>query len=65
MSLTDEDKQWITERLEAVETKILTAFHKFAEITTARQRSHTEALQVCDLEIEALKHRVAALEGRR
>jgi len=28
--LTDEDKQWILERLEKVETTLLTEFHKWA-----------------------------------
>jgi len=30
MSLTDEDKRWITAQLERVETALLTEFHKWA-----------------------------------
>jgi hypothetical protein len=30
MSLSDEDKKWITEQLERVETTLLTEFHKWA-----------------------------------
>ncbi len=36
MSLTDDDKQWISEQLEAVETRILTEFHKWASPLDAR-----------------------------
>jgi hypothetical protein len=31
MSLTDEDKQWITGQLERVETALLTEFHKWSD----------------------------------
>jgi hypothetical protein len=52
MSLTDEDKNWITEKLRedrnqfteelrAVETSLLTEFHKWASPSEARQRTHT------------------------
>jgi hypothetical protein len=30
MSLTEDDKQWITAQLERVETALLTEFHKWA-----------------------------------
>jgi hypothetical protein len=30
MSLTEDDKQWIKEQLERVETTLLTEFHKWA-----------------------------------
>ena len=30
MSLTEEDKSWITEQLRGVETTLLTEFHKWA-----------------------------------
>jgi len=30
--LTDDDKKWIDERLEAMDTRILTAFHKWASL---------------------------------
>jgi hypothetical protein len=35
--LTDEDKQWISERLEKVETTLLTEFHKWASPIELRQ----------------------------
>jgi hypothetical protein len=66
MSLTDEDKHWITElldeRLERVETNLLTAFHKWASPMEARQRTHSAAMRALDLEMEALDDRVKKLE---
>ncbi|HUE04069.1 MAG TPA: hypothetical protein VMR62_31255 [Bryobacteraceae bacterium] len=58
MSLTNEDKQWISEvldeRLERVETKLLTAFHQWASPIEARLRTHVATLRALDLEMEAL-----------
>ncbi len=66
--LTPEDKQWITdlldERLEKLETTMLTEFHKWAQPVVGRLRSHTEALRTLDLELEALQSRVDKLENR-
>jgi hypothetical protein len=73
MSLTDEDKQWITgklekveerfaERLEQVETKLLTEFHKWASPVEMRVRSHSAALRAMDVEVEAVADRVTKLE---
>jgi hypothetical protein len=66
MSLTDEDKHWITElldeRLERVETNLITAFHKWASPMEARQRTHSAAMRALDLEMEALDDRVKKLE---
>jgi hypothetical protein len=64
MSLTDEDKNWITEQLRTVETSLLTEFHKWASPSEARQRTHTAALRAIDLEMEPLSERVAKLEGK-
>ena len=64
MSLTNEDKNWITEQLRTVETSLLTEFHKWASPSEARQRTHTAALRAIDLEMEALSERVAKLEGK-
>ena len=64
MSLTDEDKNWITEQLRTVETSLLTEFHKWASPSEARQRTHTAALRAIDLEMEARSERVAKLEGK-
>ena len=64
MSLTDEDKNWITEQLRTVETSLLTEFHKWASPSEARQRTQTAALRAIDLEMQALSERVAKLEGK-
>jgi hypothetical protein len=58
MSLTDEDKQWISEQLERVETKLLTAFHEWASPMDLRVKSHAAALRALDLELEATRARV-------
>lgn len=68
MSLTDDDKKWISEmvseQIHDAETRLLTAFHKSASPTQARQRAHTLFLHTIDLEAEALTDRVAKLEKR-
>ena len=64
VALTDEDKQWILEQHERVETNLLTEFHKWASPTEARQRPVAAALRAIDLEMEALSDRVKRLEGR-
>jgi hypothetical protein len=60
--LTEEDKRWIAERLERVETRLLTEFHKWASPVETRQRSHAAALRALDMEMEALQDRVTRLE---
>jgi flagellin-like hook-associated protein FlgL len=52
------------ERLEATETKLLTAFHNWASPNEARQRTHAAALRAIDLEMEALSERVSKLEQK-
>lgn len=61
--LTDEDKNWIREQLERVETTLLTEFHKWASPVEMRQRSHTAALRAIDVEVESLQERVKKLEA--
>ena len=63
MSLTDEDKQWIIERLEHLETRLLTEFHKWASPVEMRQRSHSAALRALDMEMEAHDDRLKKLES--
>lgn len=61
--LTDEDKRWMTglldgrlekveqrfaERLEKVETTLLTEFHKWASPIEMRQRSHAATIRAHD-----------------
>jgi hypothetical protein len=62
MSLTEDDKQWITTQLEAVETRMLRAFHDWASPVEMRVRSHTAALRAPDLEAESLGSRVSKIE---
>jgi hypothetical protein len=62
MSFTEDDKQWIAEQLERVETTLLTEFHKWASPLEMRVRSHSATLRALDLEVEALSDRVK-LEG--
>jgi hypothetical protein len=77
--LTDEDKQWIierleerlgkseerfAERLEKVETTLLTEFHKWASPLEMRQRSHAAAIKALDVEVESISDRLKNLEGR-
>ena len=49
--LTDEDKQWIVEQLERVETKLFTAFHEWASPMDLRVKSHAAAIRALDLEL--------------
>ena len=62
--LTEDDKQWISQRLEKVETTLLTEFHKWASPVELRQRSHAAALRALDAEVESLSDRLKNLEGR-
>mgnify|MGYP003622951791 CR=1 FL=1 len=66
MALTDEDKHWINDRLdqmesrfkeyadqrsEAIETRLLRAFRNFAHPVEARLRVNKAAIQVYDAEL--------------
>ena len=62
--LTDEDRQWISDQLEKVETTLLTEFLKSASPLELRQRSHSAALRALDEEVESLSDRVRKLEDR-
>jgi hypothetical protein len=64
MPLSDDDKRWISEQLEAMETRLLTEFHKWASPLEMRQRSHAAALRALDTEMEAISDRVKGLEGQ-
>jgi hypothetical protein len=69
MSLNDEDKAWISrtldEKVERLETTLLTEFHKWASPQEARIRTHSAALRAIDLELEAVSDRVTKLEDQR
>jgi hypothetical protein len=62
--LTDEDKQWIKQQLESVETTLLTEFHKLASPVEMRQRSHAAAIRALDSEVGSPSDRLKNLEGR-
>ena len=62
--LTDEDKQWIKQQLERVETTLQTEFHRWASPVEMRQRSHEAAIRALDSEVEPLSDRLKNLEGR-
>ena len=62
--LTEEDKQRISDRLEKVETTLLSEFHKWASPVELRQRSHAAAIRALDTEVEALSDRLKNIEGR-
>jgi hypothetical protein len=51
--LTEEDKQWISQRLEKVETTLLTEFHNWASPVELRQKSPAAALRALDREVIA------------
>jgi len=61
--LTDDDKRWITDQLERVETKLLTEFHRWASPIELRVRSYSAALRAMDVEMEAAQDRIKKLEG--
>jgi len=62
--LTDEDKQWITQQLERVETTLLPEFHKWASPVEMCERSHAAAIRALDAEVESPLDRLKNLEGR-
>jgi hypothetical protein len=61
--LTEDDKAWINDKLEKLETTLLTEFHKWASPQEARMRTHTAVLRAIDVEMEALTDRVNKLEN--
>jgi hypothetical protein len=63
MSLTDEDKHWITAQLARIETALVTEFRQWASPVEMRVRSHSAALRAIDLELESVSNRVTKLEG--
>jgi hypothetical protein len=54
---------WINQRLEKVETTLLTEFHKWVSPVELRQKSHAAAIRALDTEVEALSDRLKNLEG--
>jgi len=62
--LDDDDKRWLSRRLEQTETRLLTEFHKWASPVELRVRSHSAALRAMDVEM-APQDRVKKLEGEQ
>ena len=60
-----EQRTQLEERIERVETSLLTEFHKWASPVEARQRSHSAALRAFDEELESLSERVQKIEQKR
>ena len=58
----DDLRQFLAERLEQMETRLLTEFHKWASPMDARVRSHTAAIRALDLEMEQVRDK---LEGKQ
>ena len=57
-------KEYVNERCELVETKLLTEFHKWASPAEGRHRTLSAALRAIDLEIASNKDLAKKLEGR-
>ena len=55
----------LNERVERIETSLLTEFHKWASPIEMRQRSHAMALRAMDLEIESHGDRLNKLEEKQ
>jgi hypothetical protein len=58
-------EQRVNDRIERVETALLTEFHKWASPAEARSKTHAAALRAIDLELESVTERVSALEGKK
>jgi hypothetical protein len=72
MSLTDDDKLWLTERMDALEQRIakhmdalVTEPPKSSSLIEQKLRSLREALSAPDPEIEPIGKRVPKLEADR
>lgn len=57
-------RAWIAERLEAQETRLLTAFHRYAEVNHARMQKVEAEQHVDGDRLTKLEERVRALEER-
>lgn len=62
--LTDDDKHWISERLEEVETRLLRAFRNFSHPVEARLRVQKAVSRSLGERLDALEDRVEFLEDR-
>jgi hypothetical protein len=60
--LTDDDKQWISQQLERVETKLLTEFHNSSDPVETRQPELAAALRAFDAELKSIADRLKRIE---
>jgi hypothetical protein len=60
--LTDDDKQWISQHLERVETKLLAEFHKSAGPLEMRQPALQAALRAFNAELKSIADRLKRIE---
>jgi hypothetical protein len=65
MPLTDEDKHWIHEQLEEVETRMLRAFRNYAHPVEARLRVQKSVSPSLAERLDALEDRIEFLEEGR
>jgi len=63
--LSEDDKRWIAEQMERVETSLLTEFHKWASPVELRVHSHAAVIRALDVEMESLSAGVRAFEEKR
>lgn len=53
----------LNDRIETVETRLLTEFHKWASPMETRVHSHSAVMRALDLEMEYLREKVQKLEN--
>lgn len=64
-SLTDQDKEWINNRLEQTETKLLTAFYDWAKTYETRARGMAAKTAELEERLGIVEERLAKLERAR
>lgn len=64
MSLTDEDKRWIGEQLERVETRLLSAFHGWARTMEIRVRTTSSSVAGFEERLALAEERIGELERK-
>ena len=62
MSLTDEDKEWIDERLEATETRLLRGFEGWVAQITQESRGHSVRQREYEERLDLMNARINELE---
>jgi hypothetical protein len=62
MPLSEDDRRWILEQLERVETSLPTEFHERASAVEARRRSHSATMRAFEAELEVMDDPAKKLE---